>query len=365
MTDSPFDRKRFLLSASAAAGVLGLATQGSAARAAAQVPGGTPLPPPDRAADPDMKRVLEAFLDFNAPPITDVTPQVARELPSINADAVAAVISAEGKRCVEPVAMEAHKVIAGPGGQLLLRIYMPNGNGPFPVIVYFHGGGFVIANLDTYDASARGLTNAAGAIVVSVAYRLAPEHRFPAAVDDAFAAYRYVVSNAASFGGDPRRVAIAGESAGGNLAAVVSILARNAGVQMPVHQLLVYPEVDFAFGTASVAANPTTIPLNGPALFYFRGYYLNGPSDVANPLASPLRADLHHLPPATIINAQIDPLLDDGANYAAKLKASAVPVNRIVYAGVTHEFFGMQAVVEEARDAMSKASAALRAAFSR
>lgn len=108
-----------------------------------------PLPTPDKRADPDMKRVLEAFLDFNAPPITQVTPEVARELPSINVDAVLAVVSAQGKPCVQPVAMEQHKVIAGPGGQLLLRIYTPAGTGPFPVIVYFHGGGFVIANLDT------------------------------------------------------------------------------------------------------------------------------------------------------------------------------------------------------------------------
>jgi len=254
-------------------------------------------------------------------------------------------------------------VIAGPGGQLLLRIYTPAGSGPFPVIVYFHGGRFVIANLDTYDASARGLTNGAGAIVVSVAYRQAPEHRFPAAVDDAFAAYRYVVANAASFGGDPKRVAIAGESAGGNLAAVVAILARNHGVQMPIHQLLVYPDVNQTFDTDSVEQNITTIPLNKAALFYFRGYYLNNSSDIGNILASPLRADLHRLPPATIINADIDPLRDDGANYAAKLKASGVPVTRTVYSGVTHEFFGMGAVVDKARAAMAQANAALRAAF--
>jgi len=361
VTVSELDRKRFLLSASAAAGVLGLAAQTS--KAASAMPAMMPLPAPDQRADPDMKRVLEAFLAFNAPPLTSVNFEVARELPSINVDAVAAVITAERKPCVQPVGMEQNKVIAGPGGQLLLRIYTPAGSGPFPVIVYFHGGGFVIANLDTYDASARGLTNGAGAIVVSVAYRQAPEHRFPAAVDDAFAAYRYVVANAASFGGDPKRVAIAGESAGGNLAAVVAILARNHGVQMPIHQLLVYPEVNQTFDTDSVEQNITTIPLNEAALFYFRGYYLNNSSDIGNILASPLRADLHRLPPATIINADIDPLRDDGANYAAKLKASGVPVTRTVYSGVTHEFFGMGAVVDKARAAMAQANAALRAAF--
>ncbi len=363
MTVSEIDRKRFLLSASAAAGVIGLATHTSQGASAAQMPSMMPLPPPDQRADPDMKRVLEAFLAFNAPPITAVTPEVARELPSINVDAVAAVISAEGKRCVQPVGMEQNTVIAGPGGQLLLRIYTPAGSGPFPVIVYFHGGGFVIANLDTYDASARGLTNGSNAIVVSVAYREAPEHRFPAAVEDAFAAYRYVVANAASFGGDPKRVAVAGESAGGNLAAVVPILARNSGIQMPVHQLLVYPEVDFSFDTGSVEANVTTIPLNRAALFYFRRYYLNSASEIADPRVSPLRADLHRLPSATIINAEIDPLRDDGARYAAKLQASGVPVTRTVYSGVTHEFFGMQAVVDKARAAMAQANAALRAAF--
>jgi len=310
-----------------------------------------------------MKAVLEAFLAFNAPPLTSVNFEVARELPSINVDAVQAVLSAKGRPCVVPVGMEVNKVIAGPGGQLLLRIYTPAGSGPFPVVVYYHGGGFVIANLDTYDASARGITNGAGAIVVSVAYRQAPEHRFPAAVQDAFAAYQWVVANAGSFGGDPRRIAVAGESAGGNLAAVVPILARNQGVQMPLHQLLVYPEVDQSFNTQSVAQNPTTIPLNGPALFYFRNYYLNGTSEIRDFRASPLRADLHHLPPATIINADIDPLRDDGAEYAAKLKASGVPVTRTVYPGVTHEFFGMQAAVGSARRAMAQANAALRAAL--
>jgi len=322
-----------------------------------------PLPAQDAKADADMKRVLDALNGFNAPPLPSVTPRIARELPSF-ADALQATLSAMGKPCVEPVAKVVHKVIAGPGGPLLLRIYTPSGAGPFPVIVYYHGGGWVIANLDTYDASPRQLANGAGAVVVSVAYRQAPEFPFPAAPMDAFAAYKWVLANAASIDGDAKRVAVAGESAGGNLAAVTSLQARDAGIPVPVHQLLVYPVANFATNTPSYATYTKSIPLNTPAIKWFGKYYLPSPADAANPLASPLRAkNFKGLPPATIINAEIDPLRDDGMLYAAKLRAAGVPVTRTLYPGVTHEFFGMGAAVEKARRAMSGATDALKTQF--
>jgi acetyl esterase len=327
------------------------------------MPAMLPLPPADGKADPDMKRVLDALNGFNAPPLPSVIPRIARELPSF-ADALQATLSAMGKPCVEPVAKIVHKVIDGPGGPLLLRVYTPAGTGPFPVIVYFHGGGWVIANLDTYDASPRQLANGAGAVVVSVAYRQAPENPFPAAPMDAFAAYKWVLANAATIDGDPKRVAVAGESAGGNLAAVTSQQARDAGIQIPVHQLLVYPVANFATDTASYAQYTKAVPLDKPAVLWFGKYYLRTPADAANPLASPLRAkSFAGLPPATIINAEIDPLRDDGALYAAKLKAAGVPVTRTLYSGVSHEFFGMGAAVDKARQAMAQATDPLKARF--
>lgn len=324
-----------------------------------------PLPPILAKADPDMKRVVEALAGFNAPPLPTLPPRIARELPSF-ADALAATLSAMGKPCVDPVAKIVHKVIPGPGGPLLLRVYTPAGAGPFPVVVYFHGGGYVIANLDTYDASARQLANGAGAVVVSVAYRQAPEHPFPAAPEDGFAAYKWVLANAAEIDGDAKRVAIAGESAGGNCAAVVSMMALKAGVKLPVHQLLVYPITNWAYDTPSYQENLKTVPLNKAGMEWFGKYYLRTPADAANPLASPLRAkSFAGLPPATIINAELDPLRDDGKLYADKLRAAGVAVTRTVYPGTTHEFFGMGPAVEKARQAMAEATGAFKARFAK
>jgi len=356
--------RRLFIASSVSAFALGAMLRPLRAAGAQQFPP-APLPPEDRRADPDMQRVLQQLADFHSPRLPTVTPEVARELPTF-ADALQATLSAEGKPGVEPVGEILHRVIPGPGGQLLLRIYVPNGIAkPAPIAMYYHGGGFVIANLDTYDASPRFLANGSGAAIVSVAYRKAPEHPFPAAVEDAFAAYQWVLNNAASMGGDPRRVAVVGESAGGNLATVVSILARDRKVPLPMRQVLVYPVTTFAAGPPppSYLENPTTIPLATPDLAFFKKYYLRSPSEATNPLVSPLFANLKELSPATIINADIDPLRDNGAEYADKLRAAGVPVTRTLYRGVTHEFFGMVAAVAKAREAMQEATAALRASF--
>jgi len=322
------------------------------------------LPAQDLKADADMQRVITMLMSFNAPPLHLQLPRVARDLPSF-ADAYQGVLAADKKPGVEAVAGTMHKVIAGPGGPLLLRIYTPAGTGPLPVTMYYHGGGFVVANLDTYDASMRALANTSGAIVVGVAYRQAPEHPFPAAPQDAFAGYQWVLANAASIGGDPKRVAVTGESAGGNLATVVAIQARDKGIQLPTHQLLVYPVSVFG-GVApppAYAENQTTLPLSTPDLTWFGKYYLTSKAEVKNPLASPLFANLKGLPATTIINADLDPLRDDGAAYADKLKAAGVSVNRKVYLGVTHEFFGMTNAVAKAREAMDYGAAALKTSF--
>lgn len=342
-------------------------TSGAALAASSLLPvsavAAMPLPAQDQKADADMQRVITALMAFNAPPFFKQEPRVARDLPTF-ADAYAAVLAMDKKPGVEAVASIAHKVIAGPGGPLLLRIYTPAGSGPMPVTMYYHGGGFVFANLDVYDASPRALANASGAIVVAVAYRQAPEHPFPAAPLDAFAGYQWVLANAASFGGDPKRVAVTGESAGGNLATGVAIQARDKGIQLPVHQLLVYPVTTYSEKPpASYLENEMTLPLSTPGLAWFGKYYLSKPGDALKPLASVLGANLKGLPPATIINADLDPLRDDGAAYEMKLKAAGVSVNRRLYLGVTHEFFGMTGAVAKAKEAMDYGAAALKTSF--
>ncbi len=207
------------------------------------------------------------------------------------------------------------------------------------------------------------LTNAAGAIVISVEYRQAPENPFPAAVEDAYASYIWATQNAASIGGDPKRVAVAGESAGGNFATVVARRARDAGAQLPVHQLLVYPIVNYNFDTPSYQQFANAKPLSKGLMQWFFSYYLRSEADGASPDVSPLHADVSRLPLATIIAAEIDPLLSEGQQYAQKLRDAGVPVTYQLFTGVTHEFFGTGAVVDEGKQAVALAGNQLRAAF--
>jgi len=316
--------------------------------------------------DPQAREVVAEILAANTPPIPTLTPENARQLPTPR-DAVEAVLASRHKPApVEAVAVLSHRTLPGPGGQLLVRIYRPFGVGPFPVTVYFHGGGWVIANLDTYDASCRALCNAAGTIVVSVAYRQAPEHKFPAAADDAYAATQWVMANAAMMGGDPKRVAVAGESAGGNLAAVTTLMARDRGGKMPIYQVLVYPITNYDFSTPSYQEQASAVPLNKPLMMWFWQQYLRTPADGANPYASPLRAkSLRGLPAATVITDQFDPLRSEGEAYAARLRQAGVAVTATRYMGVMHEFFSMPAVLDKARQAIQEAAMGLRGAFAR
>ena len=232
------------------------------------------------------------------------------------------------------------------------------------MLVYFHGGGWVIAKKDVYDASGRALANGAGCVVVSVDYRQGPEHRFPAAHDDAYAAYTYVLANAAQFGGDPKRVAVGGESAGGNLSIAICLRAKAEGVAQPIYQLLVYPVAKIATDAPSYIENAEAVPLSTPAVLWFGRYYQSKPEDALNPLWSPLLApDLTGLAPATVITAEIDPLRDHGEQLAQRLQQAGVSVQSMRYTGVAHEFFGMGLVVAKAKQAVAMASANLRAAF--
>lgn len=310
-----------------------------------------------------MAAVLKELGSMNPPPPDKQEPRVARDEPS-PADAVASLLSKRGKPTVMAVGDVGHKVIPGPGGDLLLRLYVPKGKGPFPVVVYFHGGGWVIANLNTYDASCRAITNMAKSMVVSVAYRQAPEHKFPAAHDDAYAAAKWVMANAASIGGDPRRVAIMGESAGGNLAAATCLRMKEQHDRLPVAQILVYPIAGYDFDTPSYRENADAKPLNKPMMMWFFKQYLRTPEDGRSPYISLVHANnLSGLPPATVVTAEIDPLRSEGEMYAKRLRDAGVRVSARRYAGVTHEFFGMGAVVKEAKDAEMYVAASLRTAF--
>ncbi|MBC5823390.1 MAG: alpha/beta hydrolase [Candidatus Eremiobacteraeota bacterium] len=304
-----------------------------------------------------MQKVLTALGSLGGKPIEFLTPEQARQQPT-PANAVKVVLRNEGMSTAPmPVAGIVNMKIPGPAGPIPIRVYTPAGSGPFPVLVYFHGGGWVIAGLNTYDSSARALANAAGYVVVSVAYRQAPENKFPAAAQDAYAATRWAMKNASKINGEPRTVAVAGESAGGNLATVVALMARDKHQQMPIYQVLVYPVTNYAFDTASYRENVHAKPLNRAMMQWFWKYYLPDSAAGANPYASPLRAkSLSGLPPATIIAAQIDPLLTEGRRYADRLRDAGIRVHYREFYGVTHEFFGMGAVVDEAKAAVSFAA---------
>lgn len=315
-------------------------------------------------ADAQMQAVLDQLTKLGGKPIESLAPAEARQQPT-PADAVKALIESRGETATpEAVAKVENRSFPGPGGAVPIRIYTPEGTGPMPVILYIHGGGWVIADLDTYDASPRALANAAKAIIVSTHYRQGPEHKFPAAHEDALTAYKWLLANAASLGGDPKRIALVGESAGGNMAATIAIAARDQKLQAPLHQVLVYPVASNDLNSPSYIENANAKPLNKPMIEWFVKHYLGSAEQSADPRISLVKQpNLAGLAPATIILAQIDPLRSDGEAYAEKLRAAGVPVTLQRYDGVTHEFFGMGAVVDKAKQAQQLAGKNLRAAF--
>jgi acetyl esterase len=254
--------------------------------------------------------------------------------------------------------------IPGPTGPIAARVYRASLAPDQPVIVYFHGGGFVIGNLDSHDGTCRRLCHGIGCTVVSVDYRLAPEHVFPAAVDDSYAATKWVADNAKSLGIDVARIAVAGDSAGGNLAAVVAIIARDRGGPALCHQLLTYPVTDMGFKSESYNSNGTGYFLTKDMMVWFGVQYVPSGHPIEDPLLSPLyAADLSKLPPATVITAEYDPLRDEGEAYAKKLQDAGVPTKLIRYDGVFHGFFSMNGAVDQADEAHAFAAGELKKAF--
>jgi acetyl esterase/lipase len=314
-------------------------------------------------ATPEMAEVLAKLQELGVRPVHEFSVEEARTQPTPR-DAVTAVLEDRGES-TEPEAVAAVEdiTIPGPAGDIPARVYTPEGDGPFPVVLYFHGGGFVIADLDTYDATPRALANQADAIVISSHYRQGPENKFPAFGEDALAAYVWTVENAGSLNGDTTRVAVAGESAGGNLAINVAIAARDQELQAPVGQLLVYPLVGTDLDNASYVENQNAMPLGRADIEWFVANALN-PDDLMDPRVDVLgRADVAGLPRTAIVNAEIDPLRTEGEELAGKLENAGVEVAQMTYPGVTHEFFGMAAAVPTAQEAQDFAGTELRAMF--
>ena len=256
------------------------------------------------------------------------------------------------------------RTIPGPAGAIPIRVYSPSGRGPFPILINFHGGGWVIGDLETADAVSREFCRRAGCVVVSVDYRLAPEHRFPAAVDDSYAATCWVAEHAAQFNGDPKRIAVGGESAGANLAAVVSHMARDRHGPVIEFQLLAYPVTAANFDTASYHANADGYLLTRATMEWFWDNYCPNIAERANPLATPLNAkNFAKLPAALILTAEYDPLRDEGEAYAAKLKSAGTTVECVRFDGLIHDFLAMSQQLTAVKPAMDKAVAGLRNAF--
>jgi acetyl esterase/lipase len=340
-------------------------------QAPAQPPAQTPAPARVEAdatampkPAPEMQAVLDKLQALEAKPFSTLSVPDARTQAS-PADAAHAV-QWEKRIPSKPEAEVTTRDIAIPSAQggLAARVYVPAGNGPFPVIVYYHGGGFVVADINVYDATPRALSLGTNAIVVSVEYRHAPEHKFPAAHEDAWTAYEWVVENIHTLNGNADRIAVAGESAGGNLAANVALMAKKNRTKAPVHQLLVYPIAGNDMNTPSYKDNAEAKPLGKADMEWFVKHSFAAMDETADPRINLNgRADLSGVAPATVILAEIDPLRSDGETYAAKLKDAGVPVKVQTFDGVTHEFFGMAKVVPQAKSAMELAVGELKTAL--
>jgi len=309
------------------------------------------------ALDPNMKMLLEQMEALGAPPIHELSVEDART----SMDAMVAMMGPG-----EDVATVEDRTIDAAGQALPVRIYRPAGlaDGPAPTLVFYHGGGFVLGGLASHDRDCRALANRGGCQVIAVDYRLAPEHPFPAAADDARAALDFVLGNASDLGVDTDRLAVGGDSAGGNLAAVAALHARDAGVPLRL-QLLIYPAVDGDNEAVypSRTENETGYMLDRPSIDWFMGHYFpdGSPDDW---LAAPMQAATHDgVAPALVITAEYDPLRDEGEAYATKLEAAGVPAKAVRYDGLIHGFFGMGPIVPAANAAVDEAGAALRAAL--
>jgi acetyl esterase/lipase len=305
--------------------------------------------------DPQAQRVVDAMAALNLKPVEESTPAEARESIRIRTAALGPF---------EDVAAVTDHRVPVAGAEITVRTYSPGGRGPHPVLVYYHGGGWVIGDLYTHDGLCRSLANAARCVVASVGYRLAPEWKYPVAAEDSYAALRWVAAHAIRLGLDPRRVAVGGDSAGGNLATVVSLMARDQGGPGLVQQVLIYPVTDNDLNTRSYIENAAGYLLTREGMRWFWNHYLADSCQGLEPHASPLRApSLAGLPSALVITAECDPLRDEGEAYAARLRDAGVPVTVTRYDGMFHGFVRMTRILDKARTALDEIAGSLQKAF--
>ena len=305
---------------------------------------------------PQMRSVLERMARAGHPPLYTRTPQDARKAYAAGADVL------EVPKAALP-RVEDFTIPARDGHALPARLYAPSTGAPLPVLLYTHGGGFTIGGIGTHDILCRELARLAGCMVVSLDYRLAPEHRFPTASNDAWDALAWLHANAARLGADAARIAVGGDSAGGTLATVSAILARDAGLALAL-QLLIYPGCAAHQDTPSHTRFASGLVLDEPAITWFFGQYVGTREERNDWRFAPLHADdVEGIAPAWIGLAECDPLVDEGVDYADKLRAAGVAVDLEIYRGVTHEFIKMGRAIPEARQAHADAARALRAAF--
>jgi acetyl esterase len=296
--------------------------------------------------DPHIAALLTALADAGLPPMYEGTAEAARLQ-------YLALSTTRSPDDVVPVAATEDRTVPGAEGDLRARVYRPEGEGPFPTVAFFHGGGWVIGDLETHDAMVRSICRGSRAVVVAVDYRLAPEHPFPAAADDAVAAARWIAAHLDEFGGDDR-LAVAGDSAGGNLAAVVAQTLTAEGTPVAA-QFLVYPAVDALGDYPSRTENARGYFLEQPTMDWFYGHYAGAWDDAKDPRLSPLRAaDLSGLPPAVVVTAEYDPLRDEGEAYGEALRAAGVPAVVRRYDGMVHGFFAMGALSPAAQAAVDE-----------
>lgn len=307
--------------------------------------------------NPQAEMLLKQFDEQGLPPFEEMSVPQAR-------DVSLAFRDLQGEPA--PVPEIRNVLIPGPAGKLPARVYVPAGPGPHPVIVYFHGGGWVIGNVEVVDRPCRALANATGCTVVSVEYRLSPETQFPGPVEDCYAATQWVADNAADLGADPARVAVGGDSAGGNLAAAVALMARDRGGPSLAFQLLIYPVTAPAADSpfASYRENAEGYLLTRGSMLWFWDHYLASPGAATNPYASPLHADsVAGLPPALVVTCGFDPLRDEGEAYAERLRQAGVRVTATRYDDMIHGFFWMGGVLDRYQDLIAEISSEVRSAL--
>ncbi len=302
--------------------------------------------------DPQMNRILEEAAALGLPAYQDLSPAEARKqmltlAPPV--DPLLAVKRIEDRR------------IPGPDGEIPIRLYYPAGGPPFAVLVYFHGGGWVIGDLNTHHGFCHALAKTSGCLVVSVDYRLAPEHRYPAAVEDAYAATVWVAENSDVIHSDPDRLAVGGDSAGGHLAAVVALMARDREGPRIDLQVLIYPITDYNFNTPSYTENKEGYMLTRDLMKWFWNHFIDDEGEANHPYVSPLRAEnLSDLPQALIVTAEYDPLRDEGEAYGQRLQEAGVTVTQSRYPGMIHAFIRMTARLDKAKEALDQVAGTLR-----